>query len=319
MKGLPGMKTSHSYVIGFDLKYAQRLKLKSAIFLLPILLSGCYSLDFTHHEKCIHPELPKYKGIKTALVLGGGGVKGMAHVAILEELNAAGIKPDLIVGCSAGAIIGAFYADGVDLKDLKEDLLEQTRSDLLDITFGDITFGLSRGVLLQAYLNKHLKSKNIEDMKKPFVAVATNLEFGDLVAFGKGPITDAVMASAAYPGVFHPVKINGEYYVDGGVANPCPVDIARKLGAEYVIAVDLSGDLTTSPPSNLLGIAKRSLEISYLHQSKMASKGADFIFSIPFKDIETFGDGYQGEVYRLGKAHIKASIEDLRKDLRKKR
>lgn len=294
------------------------MSLKSTIFILPLLVSGCYSLDFSQNEKCNHPELPKYKSIKTALVLGGGGVKGIAHIAILEELNAAGIKPDLIVGCSAGAIIGAFYADGVDLQDLKEDLLKQTRSDLLDIAYGNITFGLSHGVSLRAYLNKYLKSKNIEDMQKPFVAVATNLQFGDLVAFGQGSITDAVMASVAYPGVFQPVKIDGQYYVDGGVANPCPVDIARQLGAKYVIAVDLSGDLTTSPPNHFFGIAKRSLEISYLHHSKLAIQGADFTISLPFKDVQTFGDDVQEEVYRIGKAKIKASIEDLKKDIRKK-
>ncbi len=295
------------------------MRLKLTALLLPIFLSGCYSLNFSHYEKCSHPKLPAYKNINTALVLGGGGVKGIAHLAILEELEAAGIKPDLIVGCSAGAIIGAFYADGVNLESLKEDLLKQTRSDLLDFAFGNITFGLSRGVALENFLNKHLKSKNIEEMKIPFVAVATNLEFGDPTAFGQGSITDAVMASAAYPGVFQPVNINGQYYVDGGVASPCPVETARQLGAKYVIAVDLSGKLGKKAPNHLFGVAKRSLEISYLHHSKLALKGADFIISLPFEDVETFDDGCQDKIYRLGQVNIKSAIEGLKKDLQKKR
>jgi NTE family protein len=299
------------------LKYLSNLK--RTIFAIPILLSGCAGMNFSNYDKCDHPVLPEYKDIKVALVLGGGGVKGMAHIAVLEELNAAGIQPDLVVGCSAGAIIGALYADGVNLHDLREDLFKQTRSDLLEFTFDNLTFGLSQGEALRSYLAKHLKSKNIEDMKIPFVAVATNLEFGDLVAFGKNSISDAVMASAAFPGVFQPVNIDGVYYVDGGVANPCPVETARKLGAEYVIAVDLSGDLTTSPPNHLFGVAKRSLEISYLHRSKLAVKDADFVISIPFKGIEPFEDGCQSEIYKMGQESIKASIADLKKDLRKKR
>jgi len=276
------------------------------------------SLEFTKHTNSYHPPLPHYNKIKIALVLGGGGVKGLAHVGVLEELANAGIKPDMIIGCSAGAIIGALYADNPDINHLKAILLGMIRDDLLDISLANLPFGLSSGSALQQFLNTQLHAKTFEELKIPFVVVATNLEFGDLVTFGTGPLEPAIRASAAFPGVFLPIQIEDQYFVDGGVVNAVPVEVAKKLGAEFVIAVDLSGDLPDTLPTHMLGILKRSLEISYNHQSNWAAKKADYVIKVPFKGVDTFDDGINEHVYELGRKAGRAVIDDLRSRLRLK-
>lgn len=284
-------------------------------WMIILMLPGCADLDFTGHEQCFHPELPTFKNVKVALVLGGGGVKGLAHLGVIEELERAGIKPDLIVGCSAGAIVGALYADSLDIKIAKKSLMEQNRSTLFDITLANLPFALSRGLALQTFLDAHLKSKDFSELKIPFVAVTTSLEFGEEVVFAQGPVIPAVRASSAFPGVFFPIKIEGHYYSDGGIVDPVPVKIARQLGAQYIIAVDLAGDLTKTAPSNLLGVAKRSLEISYRRLSILSAKKADYTIRVPLGEVGTFDDGYNQAIYQIGKSIAIHDAKEIRQAL----
>lgn len=294
------------------------MKIRFLAVVLLFALTGCTSLEFTSKPNDYHLPLPSYGPLKIALVLGGGGSKGLAHVGVLEELHKAGVFPDLIVGCSAGAIVGSLYADDPNPERIKNLLMDKRREHLLDISLSHLPFAMTDGIALKSFLTQSIKAKTFDQLKVPFIAIATNLEHGDLMLFGSGPVEEAVRASAAYPGVFHPVRINGSYFVDGGVVNNVPVDVAKNLGAQFIIAVELSTQLPETPPTNLLGVVKRSLEISLSHQSTQASKEADFIIRVPFKNVGVFDDHLNGLIYQLGINEARKSIYPLKQKLRQK-
>lgn len=292
------------------------IKVKSlALLLIATLTVGCTPLKFADDQSCYQPSLPYYKEIKVALVLGGGGAKGMAHVGVLTELEAAGIKPDLIVGCSSGAIVGSLYADNPNAAVLKDALMEKRREHVMNLSVDFFPFGITDGEALKVLLESHLRSKTFYQLQIPFVAVATNLQFGQMVAFGSGPLTPAILASAAYPGVFTPVMIEGQYFVDGGVTNNVPVEVARQMGAQYIIAVELASDLPKKAPKHAVGILRRCLEISLAHQANIAMRDADFIIKVPMGHVGTFDDGKNQVVYDAGRLAGKLAINNLKQNL----
>lgn len=277
-----------------------RFFLALILILSGVILPGCTPLDFAQ-EPCYQCPLPKIDRVKIALVLGGGGAKGMAHVGVMEELFKAGIKPDLIVGCSAGAIVGGLYADQPDIVRIKNLFMQKKREHLLNISLSFLPFGLSDGNALQELLIENLKAKKFEDLRIPFIAVATNLQYGDLVPFGTGNLEPAIRASASYPGVFLPVSIQGQYFVDGAVTDNVPSEVARRMGAEYVIAVELDTDLSKEAPTSVVGVLKRSLEISLRYQANHSRKYASYVIKVPLSSVGTFDDGMNEFVYDQGR------------------
>jgi len=175
---------------------------------------------------------------KIALVLGGGAVRGFAHIGVIKVLEAQGIVPDMVVGTSAGSMVGVLYAagySGFELQKIAFKLDEDTVGDWIIPDRGFI-----KGEALQNYINKAVQNRPIEKLRKPFAAVATDLHSGEMVVFRRGNAGQAVRASSSVPGVFQPVTIGGHDYVDGGLTSPVPVKVARDLGADVVIAVDIS-------------------------------------------------------------------------------
>jgi NTE family protein len=172
------------------------------------------------------------------LVLGSGASRGFAHIGVIQALEANGIVPDVIVGASSGSLVGALYAGGYDGRALEKIALEMDESDVRDFMFPDR--GFVRGRALQDYVNRHLGNRSIEQLEKPFAAVATDLNEGHPVVFNRGNTGIAVRASSSIPGLFQPVRIGNRDYVDGGLLSPVPIKTARKLGADIVIAVDVS-------------------------------------------------------------------------------
>jgi len=173
-----------------------------------------------------------------AFVLGGGGARGFAHAGVLKVLDDAGIRADLVVGTSAGSLVGALYAGGIRNDELLETALAVQRDELVDFVFPHR--GFIEGNRLQTYIDKALKGRLIEQLDIPFVAVATELATGKLVAFTRGDTGMAVRASCSVPVIFQPTAIRGSEYVDGGLVSPVPVKVARESGADLVIAVDVS-------------------------------------------------------------------------------
>ena len=211
-----------------------------------VALSGCIA-DNVPKERLPRFDPPNGSRPKVALVLGSGGPRGFAHIGVLKVLEENGVRPDLIVGSSVGSMVGALYASGMSAREL-----ERLANDLnvMEFFFELRMLGgkLATGITVQEYINKRVNNKPIEALKTPFVAAATRLSDRKLVLFNRGDTGLAVRASGASPGQFEPVQIGGESYVDGDEASPLPIKAARELGAQVVIAVDVSAFEEDTPP-----------------------------------------------------------------------
>lgn len=258
--------------------------------------------------------MPK-KPIHVALVLGGGGARGLAHLGAIRELEAAGIRPDLIIGCSAGAIIGAFYADEPNISKVEKALLQLKKSDILDTTFFSSRFGFVEGKNLETFMKKHLHSQTFEELQIPLVIMATDLLTGNAVELSHGEIAPCVRASCALPGIFKPVLLHERQFVDGGVSNPMPVSIAKKYGAKVIIAVDLGEKLSDSKPYHLFGIAKRGLEIHHQKFVEQSLELADISIKMEFQDIGMFTDHLNEQIYEHGRTKMRAMLPDIQKKI----
>ena len=186
---------------------------------------------------------------RIGLALGGGAARGFAHVGVIQVLEEAGIRPDLVVGTSAGSLVAALYASGKNGAQLLRVAQTMEEAAFTDWTLPIFSRGMLRGEALARYVNAQLAGRLIQDMPLPLGIVATDLNSGQGVLFQRGDTGTAVRASSAVPALFLPVKISGHEYVDGGLVSPVPVRYARQMGAELVIAVDIS----SPPEGNLAG------------------------------------------------------------------
>ncbi len=191
---------------------------------------------------------------RIGLALGGGAARGFAHIGVIQVLEEAGIRPDLVVGTSAGSLVAALYAAGRTGAELARVALAMDESAITDWSFPGR--GMIRGDALARYVRDQTGGRTIEQLPLPLGIVATDLDSGSAVLFQRGDIGLAVRASSAVPAVFQPVAIGGREYVDGGLVSPVPVRFARQMGAELVIAVDISsppdGNATGDPFKMLL-------------------------------------------------------------------
>jgi len=173
-----------------------------------------------------------------ALALGSGGARGFAHVGVIKALEAGGVVPDIVVGASSGAVVAALYAGGLDAAGLERVAVDLDRDSLVDfVLFGK---GWVRGEALQDFINDALGGRPIEELAKPFAVAVTRARDGARIVFNRGNTGVAVRASASVPNLFIPPVIHGEEYIDGGLTSPVPVAVAREMGADVVIAVDVS-------------------------------------------------------------------------------
>lgn len=191
--------------------------------------------------------------LKLGLALGGGAARGFAHIGVIQVLEEAGLKPALVAGTSAGSLVAALYAAGRSGAELERVALGMDESAITDWAYPGR--GLIRGESLARYVRSQTGGRPIEQLPLPLGIVATDLDSGAAVLFQRGDVGTAVRASSAVPAVFQPVTINGREYVDGGLAAPVPVRFARQMGAEVVVAVDIS----TPPEGNATGDAMRML------------------------------------------------------------
>ncbi len=175
---------------------------------------------------------------RIALVLGGGAARGFAHVGVIKVLEAQGLAPDIVVGTSAGSVVGALYASGLSGYELQRRAMELDEKSVSDWALPNR--GFLKGESLQTYINEAVRGKTIEQMPRALGVVATDLRSGQQTVFRRGNTGMAVRASSSVPGVFQPVTISGREYVDGGLTSPVPVQAARDMGADIVVAVDIA-------------------------------------------------------------------------------
>jgi len=245
-------------------------KLSALLVLLVIVpVSGCL-------PKKVPPPAVE-KPVKIALVLGAGAAKGFAHVGVLKVLESNHIPVAMIVGTSAGSFVGSLYAYGFTSFQLQKISFDLEQGELVDFTIPDN--GFIKGEKLEGYINRMLRNTPMEKLRIPFYAVATDIQNGREMVFGSGNTGTAVRASCSIPGVFSPVTISGRMYVDGGVVSPVAVDAARRLGADVVIAVDVSGGGEAPKPQGTLGTILQSIGIMYAEIASHQLKKADVVIS----------------------------------------
>ncbi len=226
---------------------------RRAVFWLSVLLfSGAAGAAGAAEYEYEGPNPPRYVAPRAqdarprmALVLGSGGRRGFAHAGVLRVLESEGIKPDLIVGVSIGSIIGAIYAAGASAAEVEQLALNLDLGDLRDLSW--VHWGQVRGQKLENFVNARVGHRPLEALGLRFAAVATRQHDGAAQIFNSGDTGAAIRASSAVPGRFYAVHIAGVTYVDGDVASPVPARAARTLGADVVIAVDISARLENVP------------------------------------------------------------------------
>jgi len=212
---------------------------------------------------------------RIGLALGGGAARGFAHIGVIQVLEEQGIRPDLVVGTSAGSLVAAMWAagkSGVELGSLAQSMDETA--------FADWMYpgrGLLRGEGLARYVRQHTDGLSIEAMKRPLGIVATDLGSGQAILFQRGDPAVAVRASSAVPAVFEPVKIGGREYVDGGLVAPVPVQFARQMGADLVIAVDISAATEGQPTGDALKMLLQTFAIMGRNLGQYQLREADVV------------------------------------------
>jgi NTE family protein len=264
---------------------------------------------------------------RIGIVLGAGSARGWAHIGVLRTLAGAGIEPDLVCGTSIGALVGAVYADD-ELAGLEEWVRTLTWRKVVgffDLSFGS---GLLKGEKLFDHLRGGLLEKRIEDLRRPFAAVATDLASGREVWLREGLVADAVRASIAMPGLFTPQARDERLLVDGALVNPVPVSLARAMDAEFVIAVDLSSstvgrfarkaeDRKAEKPLNLVEVITGSLNIMSVRitRSRMAGEPADAVIQPRLGELGLLEYHRAGEAIAEGVAAAELAIPVIRRAL----
>ncbi|KAF1013290.1 MAG: putative NTE family protein [Stenotrophomonas maltophilia] len=250
------------------------------------------------------------KPVRIGIALGGGAAKGFAHIGVIKMLEANGFEPVVVSGTSAGSVVGALYASGMDAFQMQSKAVALDEASIRDVRL--FSGGLVQGQKLQDYVNQQVGNRPAEKLKKPFAAVATNLETGERAVFVRGNVGQAVRASSSIPGVFEPVKIGSSNFVDGGVVNPVPVDAARQLGADFVIAVDISSKASGKTPAGMLGIVNQSIAIMGQRLGEQELARADIVIRPKVLDIGAADFSQRGTAILEGEKAAMAAMPQIR-------
>ena len=261
---------------------SRRLVLATLASLSAAALVGCKSTPVEETPVLQPPPVPEPlppKKIRIGLALGGGAARGFAHIGVIKALEAQGIYPDIVVGTSAGSVVGALYAAGNSGFQLQKQAMEMDEASISDwaLPLFRKSTGVLKGEALQAYVNKEVHNRPIEKLKIPFGAVATDLKDGKPILFQRGNTGMAVRASSAVPGVFQPVAISGHTYVDGGLVAPVPVRFAREMGADFVIAVNISTQADVQATVSSLDVIMQTFSIMGQRINEYELKDADVV------------------------------------------
>ena len=256
---------------------------------------------------------------RVALALGGGAFHGAAHVGVLKALEESNIPIDLIVGTSAGSLVGALYCDNPDIEKLIPLVIETTSSTVFDFSLIRSKVGFVSGKKLQNFISEHCTAVNIEDTKIPFVAVVTDLREGKTLPLAAGPIAASVNASCAVPMIFEPVEMYGMTLVDGGILDNVPADICRSYKAEIVIAIDIMADLNvTDSVDNFLRVGYKSLLLALGENQKARLAFADIVITPDLRDMPILSGKENQQIFDSGYAAAKKVIPEIKKLLQAK-
>jgi NTE family protein len=296
-------------------------RLLGALFLLcSLVLAGCQTAPKTSAPVttgvvepppavAVVPPKP-VRPPRIGLALGGGAARGFAHIGVIQVLEENGIKPDLVVGTSAGSLVATLYAAGRTGAELGAMAQTMDESAITDWSFPGRA--LIRGEALAKYVRDHTGGRSIEQMKMPLGIVATDLDSGAPILFQRGDPGIAVRASSAVPAVFQPVKIGTREYVDGGLVSPVPVRFARQMGAELVIAVDISA----APEGNATGDVMRMLLQTFAIMGRSINgyelKEADIVMRPKLAGVSSADFSVRAKSIQAGREIAQALMPELK-------
>ncbi len=252
---------------------------------------------------------------RLGLALGGGAARGFAHVGVIQVLEQNGIRPDVVVGTSAGSLVAALYASGQSGAELEKSALAMEEATLTDWSLPIFGRGMLKGEALARYVRQAVDGRLLENMVLPLGVVATDLGNGQGILFRRGDTATAVRASSAVPGVFEPVRIAGREYVDGGLVAPVPVRYARDMGAEVVLAVDIS----SQPENNAADGSFRALLQTFAIMGQSINRhelaGADVVLRPALVGMGSADFSSRQRAMAAGRAAMQAALPQLKAEL----
>ena len=249
---------------------------------------------------------------KIGLALGGGAARGFAHIGVIQVLEEAGIRPVLVTGTSAGSLVAALYASGKSGPQLQQLAESMDEATFADWTLPIFSRGILKGEALARYVQTQVNGRLIEDLPLPLGIVATDLNSGQGVLFQRGDTATAVRASSAVPAIFQPVKIAGREYVDGGLVSPVPVRYARQMGAELVIAVDISSAPEGNPAGDTLQILLQTFTIMGKSINALELKDADLVVRPALTGVSSADFAARRRSIQGGRAAMQALLPQLK-------
>lgn len=291
-----------------------------AAFGLALVLAGCGTTPVPAPAvpapvATVPPPAVAKRPPKMGLALGGGAARGFAHVGVIQVLEEAGLKPDLVAGTSAGSLVAALYASGKTGAQLQQVAESMEEAAFTDWTLPIFSRGVLRGDALARYVNGEVRGRLIEDMALPLGILATDLNSGQGVLFRRGDTGAAVRASSAVPAVFLPVRISGRDYVDGGLVSPVPVRQARQMGAELVIAVDISSAPEANPAGDTLQILLQTFAIMGKTINSHELQGADVVVRPALPGVKGADFAARRQAIDAGRVAMRAALPQLRQQI----
>lgn len=283
--------------------------------LLPGLLTGCASRSATRIElpdPTASPSgAPPTERPRLALALSGGSRRGFAHIGVLRVLERAGIEPDLVVGTSAGSIVGTLYAAGWSADAIEAEGATLRLDQLAGI--GLPTLGLFDAFGIEDFINERVGHRPIESLPRRLCIVATDLRDGEPVGFVRGNAGRAVRASCSIPGILQPTWIGGVPYVDGGLSQPFPVETALEAGARIVVGVNVIYDPAEMSPGNPLSVINKSLLILIHRLAKLQSAVAHVLVAPRLPPESEITLANRAAIIESGERAAQAALPRLKK------
>jgi NTE family protein len=256
---------------------------------------------------------------KVGLVLGGGVARGVAHIGVIKVLRSHKVPIDYIAATSAGSLVGAVYAAGMDISLLEEIVQRIKWNDFLRFTL--FRPGFMSSAAIEDFVIKYIGDIDFKDLKLPFACVATDIRTGERVVINQGKVARAVAASATFPGVFAPETFEGKYLIDGGIASNVPVDTAREMGADYVIASDVVPEKTINVlPKEAMQVFGRALDLVLKKMQREEAARADTLVELTMEEEDIWHLDFHKarKLIAAGEVAAHRLIHKIRQDLRLK-
>lgn len=251
-----------------------------------------------------------YKKKKTALVLGGGAARGLAHLGILKVFRRENIKFDFVLGTSIGALFAAIWALELDLVKIEKIALRITAMDVLDVTISRL--GLCKGNKMEYLIKETLQNGQFKDVKVPLFVMTSDIEDGASVEHSSGNLAKVVKASCSMPGIFQPVGIDGRLLVDGGITNNVPVTVAKKEGASHVVAADVGYCIRKSGINNMLNIIIQSIQIMGQRLNVYETRKADVVIRPELGEINQTEFNRAEEIIHEGQVAAERNVRKVK-------